>query len=103
VYEAVRQAVARARSGYGPTLVEAITYRWKGHSKSDRQAYRSRDEVKDWQSRDPIMRLARLIQMSDAEFKAIVDQARTMIEEAVEFAQASPEPDPDTIFEGLYA
>ena len=48
VHRAVREAAERARSGSGPTLIEAITYRWRGHSKSDRQAYRTREEVKEW-------------------------------------------------------
>jgi pyruvate dehydrogenase E1 component alpha subunit len=83
--------------------VEAITYRWKGHSKSDRQAYRSRDEVKEWQARDPIHRLAHLLKLSEAEYEEIVKQAQAVIEDALAFANASPEPDLSTILEGVYA
>src|SRR6185436_15241887 len=62
VYLAVSEAAARARRGDGPSLVEAKTYRYKGHSKSDRQAYRSRDEVQNWmEERDPIMRFSSLL------------------------------------------
>jgi pyruvate dehydrogenase E1 component alpha subunit len=75
VFDAVRVAAQRARSGEGPTLVEALTYRWKGHSKSDRQAYRTRDEVKEWQARDPIHRLAHLLDMSEAEYEEMVKNA----------------------------
>lgn len=103
VYDAVRTAGERARRGEGPTLIEALTYRWKGHSKSDRQAYRTRDEVKEWQARDPIHRLAHLLNMSEAEYEEIVQKAQAVIEEAVQFADASPEPDLSTILEGVYA
>ncbi|MCS6907612.1 MAG: thiamine pyrophosphate-dependent dehydrogenase E1 component subunit alpha [Anaerolineales bacterium] len=103
VYDAVRTAAERARNGEGPTLVEAITYRWKGHSKSDRQAYRTREEVKEWQARDPIRRLAQLIKMDEAEYEEIFKKAQATIEEAVAFANASPEPDVSTIMEGVYA
>ncbi len=103
VYDAVRQAAQRARHGQGPTLVEALTYRWRGHSKSDRQLYRTREEVKAWQARDPIRRLADLLGLSEAEQAELAQRARGQIEEAVAFAQASPEPDLSTIMEGVYA
>ncbi len=103
VYDAVRQAAQRARHGEGPTLVEALTYRWRGHSKSDRQLYRTREEVKAWQARDPIRRLADLLGLSEAEQAELAQRARAQIEEAVAFAQASPEPDLSTIMEGVYA
>ncbi len=103
VYDAVRQAAQRARRGEGPTLVEALTYRWRGHSKSDRQVYRTRDEVKAWQARDPLRRLASLLGLSEAEQTELAQQARAQIEEAVAFAQASPEPDLGTLMEGVYA
>jgi pyruvate dehydrogenase E1 component alpha subunit len=103
VYAAVRQAAERARSGQGPTLIEAVTYRWRGHSKSDRQAYRTREEVKLWQQRDPIRRFATLLGLSEEELTHYVEEAKARIEAAVAFAQASPEPDLSTILEGVYA
>ena len=107
VYRAVRDAAERARAGKGPTLVEALTYRWKGHSKSDRQLYRTREEVKEWQDRDPIPRFAkRLMQagfLADEENEQMRVQAEATIEEAVAFAENSPEPDVATIMEGVYA
>nr|WP_201778090.1 thiamine pyrophosphate-dependent dehydrogenase E1 component subunit alpha [Thermanaerothrix daxensis] len=103
VYAAVRQAAERARSGQGPTLVEAVTYRWRGHSKSDRQAYRTREEVKVWQQRDPIRRFAALLGLSEEELAAYTAEAQRKVEAAVAFAQASPEPDVSTILEGVYA
>ena len=61
VYQAVKKAKEHAQAGQGPTLIECMTYRWRGHSKSDRQAYRTRDEVKEWQAKDPIPRFAKRI------------------------------------------
>jgi pyruvate dehydrogenase E1 component alpha subunit len=103
VYEAVSAAGARARAGDGPSLVESVTYRWRGHSKSDKQAYRTRAEVKEWQQRDPIQRFAAMLGLSDAEWEAIQQRASAQIEQAVQFAESSPEPDLGTILEGVYA
>ena len=103
IYKAVQDAAKRARDGNGPTLIEAVTYRWRGHSKSDRQLYRTRDEVKGWMEKDPILRFAKLLNVSEEEFKKIEAQAKEEIRKAVEFAEASPEPDVATILEGIYA
>lgn len=103
VYNAVQQAAKRAREGNGPTLIEAVTYRYRGHSKSDRQLYRTRDEVKSWMEKDPIQRFTKLLGVSEEEFKKIEAQAKEDIRKAVEFAEASPEPDVATILEGIYA
>lgn len=103
VYSAVKEAVACARAGEGPTLIEALTYRYKGHSKSDRQAYRTRDEVKEWQEKDPIKRFAAFLGLSDEEREDLQSQARQRIEAAVKFADESKEPDISTIMEGVYA
>ena len=103
IYKAVQDAAKRARDGNGPTLIEALTYRWRGHSKSDRQLYRTRDEVKSWMEKDPIPRFAKLLDVSEDEFKKIQAQAKEEIRKAVEFAEASPEPDVATILEGIYA
>ena len=103
VHNAVAAAAARARAGDGPSLIESLTYRWRGHSKSDRQAYRSREEVKAWQQRDPIPRFAGRLGISDEALEALREQAKTRIDEAVAFADASPDPDLATILEGVYA
>ena len=76
IYKAVQDAAKRARDGNGPTLIEAVTYRWRGHSKSDRQLYRTRDEVKEWMEKDPILRFAKLLNVSEDEFKKIEAQAK---------------------------
>jgi acetoin:2,6-dichlorophenolindophenol oxidoreductase subunit alpha len=103
VYEAVTTAAERARAGEGPSLIEAVTYRWRGHSKSDKQAYRTRAEVKEWQKRDPISLFATKLGLDEAEVEAVRRQAVDRIAEAVVFGEASPEPGIDTILEGVYA
>ncbi len=103
VHKAVREAAERARSGDGPTLIEAITYRWRGHSKSDRQAYRTREEVKEWMKKDPIPRFASKIGVTDKEMQDIQNRVKIDIQKAVAFAENSPEPDLSTILEGVYA
>lgn len=107
VYCATKEAVERARNGGGPTLIEAQTYRWKGHSKSDKQRYRTKEEVKAWQERDPITRLAQKMLEASLLREDDLQRLQTRVDEeiaaAIEFAKASPEPDPATIFEGVYA
>jgi pyruvate dehydrogenase E1 component alpha subunit len=107
VYEAVKRAADRARRGEGPSLIEAVTYRWKGHSRSDREAYRTRDEVKEWRDRDPIPRFAAALHaagmISEVEIEQIRSLATQAIEDALDFAEASPEPDVAHILDGLYA
>lgn len=96
VTEAVDQAVARARAGEGPSLVETLTYRWRGHSKSDRNRYRTKEEIADWQSRDPIVAMARLLVdhhiVSEDEIAAVEAEATTIIENAIAAASAAPDP-----------
>jgi len=107
VYEAVKEAVDRARAGKGPTLVENITYRWRGHSKSDVNRYRTREEIEAWKKKCPIKRFrARLIEegvLTEKEADRIRDEAYAAVDAAVAFAEASPEPSLDTIEEGVYA
>jgi pyruvate dehydrogenase E1 component alpha subunit len=107
VYTAVKEAVDRARAGEGPSLVENLTYRWRGHSKSDRQLYRTRDEVKEWQERDPIRRLREKLMaggvFSETELDEVSAEAQQIIEDSVAFAEAADDPDPATIMEGVYA
>ena len=103
VYKAVQAAAKRAREGNGPTLIEAITYRYRGHSKSDRQLYRTREELKSWMEKDPIPRFKSLIGVTDPEFAEIQRRAKEDIRKAVEYAEASPEPNVTTILEGIYA
>jgi TPP-dependent pyruvate/acetoin dehydrogenase alpha subunit len=103
VYEALRTAAEYARGGEGPYFVEVETYRWKGHSKSDKQVYRTRDEVKAWMAKDPILRFAKLVGLSDEDLEQRRLLAREKIKRAVEYAEASPEPDVKDILDGVYA
>jgi len=103
VHKAVRRATEQARKGNGPTLIEAITYRYKGHSKSDKQLYRTREEVKKWMEKDPIKRFAKLLDVDDTQLKEIENKAQVDIQKAVAFAEQSPEPEISSIMEGIYA
>jgi TPP-dependent pyruvate/acetoin dehydrogenase alpha subunit len=106
VYGAVQEAVARARAGQGPTLVECETYRYVGHSRSDPGHYRPKEEVEAWQARDPIPRLkARLLAENVAtaeEIEELEQRVEAELEAAVAFARASPEPRPEEALEGVY-
>ncbi len=107
VYEAATVAVERARAGKGPTLIEAKTYRWRGHSKSDRNLYRTQDEIQTWKERDPIARFRSVLidegVLDEAQSQAIVQQAKAAINTAVAFAEQSPEPDPSILEDAVYA
>lgn len=107
VFEAAREAVERARAGKGPSLLECVTYRYRGHSKSDRQRYRTREEVEQWRARDPIERFRMYLEgegvLGREEYEALRREARERVEEAVRFAEESPEPDPRRLLEDVYA
>ncbi|HEY7418211.1 MAG TPA: thiamine pyrophosphate-dependent dehydrogenase E1 component subunit alpha [Ktedonobacteraceae bacterium] len=107
VYEAVYQAAQRARAGQGPALIESYTYRYKGHSKSDQNRYRTRDEIRSWQKRDPIHILAAyLVEHAIIDQKTVKQEeaaAYQAIEDAYQFAVKSPDPNPDELLEGVYA
>ena len=107
VYEVISQAAEHVRQGDGPVLVEAVTYRYFGHSKSDRNLYRSEDEIDEWKKNDPIIRFRKNLiegQILDAQQAEKIDlEAQELIDEAVAFAEASPEPEIDTLTEYVYA
>jgi TPP-dependent pyruvate/acetoin dehydrogenase alpha subunit len=104
---AVGDAVAKARSGGGPTLVESVTYRWKGHSKSDQNLYRTRDEIAEWREGDPIRRFARLAVeqgwIDEAGAVSLEQEAQSIVDSAIEVARAGPEPSLSGIEEEVYA
>jgi acetoin:2,6-dichlorophenolindophenol oxidoreductase subunit alpha len=107
VYVAARTAVARARAGKGPTLIEAKTYRYRGHSRGDPGSYRRKDEHAVWTAQDPIERLRRRLTgdfaIPAARLAEIETAAQARVEAAVEFAQRSPEPTPESGLEQVFA
>jgi pyruvate dehydrogenase E1 component alpha subunit len=110
VYEATRDAVARARRAEGPTLIEAKTYRFEEHEIGlvvPGKPYRSDEEVEDYRThRDPIVLFRRLLSaagFSEAELKEIEEGAASAVQEAIRFAEGSPLPDPATLYDFLYS
>ena len=107
VAESVKEAVDRARKGDGPTFLEMKTYRYKGHSMSDAQKYRTKDEVAEYQKIDPITKVLDTIKKNkwatDKEIQAIQDQVKATVKEAVDFAESSPFPSNDSLYQNVYA
>lgn len=107
VYETVKKAADICRKGEGPVLVEAKTYRWSGHSKSDKNLYRTQEEIDSWKEKDGLKKLRnkiiKLNYASEEELQALEAEVDREIEESVEFAQNSPEPSLDTLEQDIYA
>jgi len=106
VHESIARAAKRAREGDGPTLLELKTYRYKGHSISDPQKYRSKDEVDEYKEQDPIVRVLRTIlengYATQAEIDAIDSKVAMLVEESVKFAEESPLPDDSEVYKDIY-
>jgi pyruvate dehydrogenase E1 component alpha subunit len=107
VYRVAGEAIARARAGGGPTLIECKTYRFYGHYVGDPgTAYRRPEEVEEWRRRDPIASLARRLlaegKATEAKLQAIEAAVQRELEEAIRFAEASPEPDPEEALQDVY-
>jgi pyruvate dehydrogenase E1 component alpha subunit len=107
VAAAAATAIGRARRGEGPSLIECKTYRLRGHSKSDRNLYRTKEEIESWRRRDPIVRLEQEILANDrlatTELEAIARRAMEEIAAALDFALASPDPDVEELTRDVYA
>ncbi|MTJ46890.1 pyruvate dehydrogenase (acetyl-transferring) E1 component subunit alpha [Dolichospermum sp. UHCC 0259] len=107
VRQVAQEAVARARAGEGPTLIEAMTYRFRGHSLADPDELRSKEEKDFWFARDPIKKLAGyLVEQNlatEAELKDVEKKIQAVIDEAVRFAETSPEPDPSELYRFIFA
>ncbi|MFQ3614223.1 MAG: pyruvate dehydrogenase (acetyl-transferring) E1 component subunit alpha [Cyanobacteriota bacterium] len=107
VREAAQAAIERARAGEGPTLLECITYRFRGHSLADPDELRSPEDKEFWRQRDPIKQLERYALehnlMSEAEFQTIQAETTALIEDAVAFALESPEPTLDELYRFVFA
>lgn len=106
VHEAISEACERARRGDGPTLLDIRTYRYKGHSMSDPQKYRTKDEVNEWIEQDPIEHCLRVIQsnkwLSEKEITGIQDWVKKEVDESVAFAESSPYPEAQELYEDVY-
>ncbi len=107
VYQATQGALARARAGDGPTLIEAKTYRWHGHSEHDKAFYRSDEELAMWKSRDPIPTFTTYLStrhvLDDAKQQEVEAKVKAAIDDAVDFAMAAPDPSPEAAVTDLYA
>src|SRR5690606_14126996 len=106
VRDAVARAVKRAREGGGPFILEVKTYRYRGHSMSDPAKYRTKEEVDEVKkTRDPldlIRGLTSQAKVDEAEIKAVDEEIKAIVAEAVQFAEESPEPDPSELYTDVY-
>ena len=106
VHEGVARAVKRARDGEGPTLLEMKTYRYRGHSVSDPQKYRSKDEVEEYKDQDPLIKVRKTILdnnfASEATLQEIDEKINGIVEASVKFAEESPWPDDSELLKDVY-
>jgi pyruvate dehydrogenase E1 component alpha subunit len=106
MYEATREAAARARSGQGPVLLEAITYRFRGHSMADPEFYRKKEDVSPWRELDPIASFRKRLEadgmLSEGEFKSLESAIEDVVNEAARFADESPPPPPEALYQDIY-
>jgi pyruvate dehydrogenase E1 component alpha subunit len=106
VYEASRQAVIRARTGGGPTMIECMTYRQCGHSRSDPRTYRTKEEEELWKEKDPITSFRTFLlekgYASYADLSKIEKQVEDEIKTAIDFARSSPEPQPGDVYTDVF-
>ncbi len=106
VYEAAQKAIARARNGEGPTFIECKTYRWYGHSEIDPAKYRSKEEVELWKKKEPIERFERYLAerklLNEEGKRETAAEIQREIDEAVEFAEKSPYPEPQEALDSVW-
>jgi pyruvate dehydrogenase E1 component alpha subunit len=106
VHEGIIRAVNRARKGEGPTLLEIKTYRYKGHSMSDPQKYRTKEEVEEYKERDPIEHCRKVLlenfKLKEAEIEVIDERVKAEVEESVRFSEESPWPSDDELLKDVY-
>jgi acetoin:2,6-dichlorophenolindophenol oxidoreductase subunit alpha len=98
---AMSKAIQRGRSGKGPSFIECLTYRLRGHYEGDPAKYRELSQVSEWKKKDPIARFTRLLKkqkaLSDEDAEAIERDARAVVDKAAEFALSSPHPAPEEV------
>src|SRR4051794_39298369 len=102
-YEVLKEAIERVRHERRPLLVEAVTYRFAGHSMADPEQYRTKEQVEEWRERDPIPAYAAKLELGEDEVQALDEAAVSRIDEAVEFAEGSDFPTPDSMYDHVYA
>jgi pyruvate dehydrogenase E1 component alpha subunit len=106
VRECVAEHLRRAREERQPTMVEALTYRFRGHSAADPEVYRTKEEVQQWRERDPILTFGKALDeagiVDDAKLEEIDRRALEIVDEAVEFADSSPEPPLESLYDNVY-
>jgi pyruvate dehydrogenase E1 component alpha subunit len=106
VYEAAKEAVERARAGKGPTLIECVTYRHKGHSKSDKNLYRTKEEIEFWKTKDPVGKFETLLIekgiLSKEQTEQITENVRNEIRNAITEASAAPDSDPAELVTSVF-
>ena len=106
VHDGVMRAVKRAREKGGPTLLEVKTYRYKGHSMSDPQKYRTKEEMEEYKLQDPIettlQKLKDIYNISEQDIEAINERVKSQVEESVQFAEESPWPDDSEVYKDVY-
>lgn len=106
VIDTVKKAAQHARSGKGPVLIVAETYRYKGHSKSDMQKYRSKEEVQEWKKKDPVLyvenKLIKAGLLDEKKKTEILTSVQTKVENAVAYAESCPFPEKDSLLDYVY-
>ncbi len=106
VYEKMKEIVDYVRAGNGPAIIEVQSYRWFGHSTADAGVYRTKEEVDEWKKKDPIKKYRAYLTenkiATDEELDALVAQVKKEVEDAVEFAQSSPDPELSVAFEDVW-
>jgi len=106
MYEATQRLTRHVRAGFGPAFLEAITFRFRGHSMADPELYRKKDEVQSWRDLDPITTLRKKLEarklIDEAGFQSLQEQIEDAVNEAVRFAEESPKPAPEALHENVY-
>jgi TPP-dependent pyruvate/acetoin dehydrogenase alpha subunit len=106
VYQVAKEAVDRARSGNGPTLIECMTYRLCGHSRSDPRTYRTREEEDVWKLKDPLPNFRQYLlsnhYANEDQIKVIEQEVERSIQDAIEYAEASPVPRPEDVYTDVF-
>jgi pyruvate dehydrogenase E1 component alpha subunit len=107
VREVCREAVRVAREQREPSLIEAVTYRFRGHSMADPARYRTQEELQSWMARDPVLTFRRRLEeaglITAEDVQAIADRVEREVNAAIEFAERSPDPDPSELYQDVYA